>query len=1020
MRTMSFFVTALSIVLLTITPTSIGAQTTHWEHAGYGGSGLFLTVVVDPSNSNTVYVGSDVAGVYKSTDGGDHWRSASNGITSLQIASFAIDPADPNRLWAGTPLGLHLSIDGGETWTVSNPSIHCFKHVSHGAIAISTDGRTLLVASHEVDLDTSGDGTLFRSVDGGATWTAVKTFPGGTISAVAMDPHDSSRAFLLSTGPDVLQSTDGGASWHPFTSGLPSGRTWRQLSIGRNAVFATAEPAAGADSAGVFKSPKNTAAWISIADTLSSGEESGGLNLGDPIRVDPSSADDSKVYVGQDAWPAIFFRTTDGGTTWSGTPVESHYESDLVNGPYNAWVDIFQGPFDIAVDPQKSDTIFYTTWFNIWRSDDGGLNFSEKVTGAQNTCSTAVLPIDGALLATNMDGGVYRSTDRGTTWTSAFPSEPPATDFWIHAWSIERAAGGDLYFGATTTEGPKVYRSTDNGLTWAVTGPGLPNSSDPTESIFDVSLAADTNDPATVYAGIAFHGGLYRTVDSGGSWQLVESRIDPSGEPVTKCVEVDPTDSRRIFVGEFWNGIRYSEDQGATWSTAVGLEDSVQKIVALPDGRVFAAHADGVYLSTDHGHSFSPVFTNPTLGETDLEYVESLAINPNNPDDIVISSAKTYPVWYNRGSVWRSTDGGENWLEITGDIPSRRVKDVVFGDDAVYAATWCANVFKTSLSAEAPVADFEWTPTNPTEGQVVHFSDLSTGNPTTWNWNFGDGGSSDLSNPTHTYESSGTYQISLAVENDGGSSNSEQSVTVRSSGEDGPPITDPGSFVYVIPAAAKVAGTLGTNWLTDLVVVNSETSEVSANFFFLERGRSNDDVTGQPTVLPAFSSVKNADVVASVFGRENTAGAIVIGADRPLDVTSRTYNDQGEDGTYGQFIVGFPLDDALTHATASRLVQLISTEDYRTNIGFVNLGGESITVEISLYRGDGSSLGSDSYNLRPFEYTQINDIIWDFSEDAIDDVFAVVLSNTADARFFAYASVIDNRTGDPVFIPASR
>ncbi len=1020
------FCSVIVVAVVVAFATPMGAQVQHWEQAGYGGSGFFPIVAVDPTDSNTVYLGSDVAGVYKSVDGSDTFSPMSNGLKSLQISNFAIDPSDTQRLWAGTPVGLHLSTNGGTSWTVSNSSIHCFKHVSHGGIAVSPDGQTVLVASHAVELDTSGDGTLYLSTNGGGAWTAVKSFPNATISAVAIDQYLPTRAFLLSSDQDVLRSTDSGATWQTYSAGLPAGRTWRQLSVGRTMVFATAEPTAEGTTGGVFKSAKDSAAWVAIDIAPPSGEEVGGEPLGDPIRVDPTSVSDQVVYVGQDAWPEMFFKTTNGGTSWTGTSVEDGYQVDLVNAPHQAWMDSYAGPFDIAVDPQHSDTVFYTTWLSLWRSSDGGANFTEKIVGAQNTCTTAVLPISGALLATNMDGGIYRSTDDGATWTSAFPQEAVPLEFWMHAWSIEMAAGGDLYFGAGTTDGPTVYRSTDNGVSWQATGAGLPSSGDSERDNFiEISLAADPNDPATVYAGVNLYG-LYKTVNSGQSWQLVENRFGENGgdpeeeEPVTKCVEVDPNNSQRIFVGEYWGGVRYSEDGGASWSAATGLQESVQDIVALADGRIFAAHADGVYLSTDNGHSFSASYSDPVnLGENELEYVEAIAVNPDDPNDLAMCTAKRWPVWHNRGSVWRSTDGGTNWFEITGDIPAVRVKDVAFSGGSLYAATWCANVYATSLDIIVPEGGFSWTPVNPTAGEVVQFTDESTPTPTTWSWSFGDGGTSTVSDPTHTYQSAGDYDVTLTASSNSSTVFASASLTVGPAAG-GPPITSPGAYVYVIPASAKVAGALGTNWLTDVVVSNGDDYELSAAFFFLEGGRNNSDVTGIETMLPSFSSFKREDFLATVFGRQSTSGAIVIGADQPVVVTSRTYNDQGEDGTFGQFIPGYPLDSAMKEGGPARLVQLISNDDYRTNIGFVNVSEQTITIEVQLFSGDGAFLGDESYDLRPFEYRQVNDIISDFTAAAIDDAFAVVVSDCSDACFFAYASVIDNRTGDPVFIPAAR
>jgi hypothetical protein len=172
---------------------------------------------------------------------------------------------------------------------------------------------------------------------------------------------------------------------------------------------------------------------------------------------------------------------------------------------------------------------------------------------------------------------------------------------------------------------------------------------------------------------------------------------------VVKCLEVDPTNPARLFLGTYWGGLQYSEDSGSSWSEAqvTDVEDtaSVQEIVALADGRVLAAFSDGVYQSTDHGHTFARTFPElANLGEDEVEYVDSIIANPDQPDELFACTAKTWPVFYNRGSVWHSTDGGTSWLDITGDLPVHRVRDLEISGDFLYAATWCGHVYRTDIS----------------------------------------------------------------------------------------------------------------------------------------------------------------------------------------------------------------------------------------------------------------------------------------------------------------------------------
>ena len=140
-------------------------------------------------------------------------------------------------------------------------------------------------------------------------------------------------------------------------------------------------------------------------------------------------------------------------------------------------------------------------------------------------------------------------------------------------------------------------------------------------------------------------------------------------------------------------------------------------------------------------------------------------------------------------------------------------------------------------------------------------------------------------------------------------------------------------------------------------------------------------------------------------------------------VTQRTYNEQAT-GTYGQLVVPRNLGviGATWNTMEGRLIQLSESASpssgFRTNMGFVNLSKNPLTVTVKLYRGDGTLLGTTSVDLRAYEYTQVGRILRRVTEEDVEDAFAVVSSGDAAGVFQAYASVIDNRSGDPTYIPA--
>ena len=114
--------------------------------------------------------------------------------------------------------------------------------------------------------------------------------------------------------------------------------------------------------------------------------------------------------------------------------------------------------------------------------------------------------------------------------------------------------------------------------------------------------------------------------------------------------------------------------------------------------------------------------------------------------------------------------------------------------------------------------------------------------------------------------------------------------------------------------------------------------------------------------------------------------------------------------------------EAITPGQSARLVQLAqsatTTSGFRTNLGLVSACAATITASVSLYRGNGTLIGTKSYELRPYETRQIDRVFVYLTAESIEDGFAVITTASPGARLFAYASVIDNRSGDPIFIPA--
>jgi hypothetical protein len=223
-----------------------------------------------------------------------------------------------------------------------------------------------------------------------------------------------------------------------------------------------------------------------------------------------------------------------------------------------------------------------------------------------------------------------------------------------------------------------------------------------------------------------------------------------------------------------------------------------------------------------------------------------------------------------------------------------------------------------------------------------------------------------------------------------------------------------------IPAAAHLRGANNTEWRTDLEVYNSGNSGAWYEIELLVHGADNSIPEDRLFTLAPKNAVRYGDVLESVFGFEGSAALRVTPIEGEIAVTSRTYN-QLEAGTTGQFAPGVPEREAISFDQGARLIQLAQSKTtntgFRTNIGFTNAIGKRIRVEVELYSGDGTHLGTTEEWLEPLGFRQLNKVFRRVTSEDVDDGYAVVRATTEGAAFFCYATVIDNRSGDPILIP---
>jgi len=242
-------------------------------------------------------------------------------------------------------------------------------------------------------------------------------------------------------------------------------------------------------------------------------------------------------------------------------------------------------------------------------------------------------------------------------------------------------------------------------------------------------------------------------------------------------------------------------------------------------------------------------------------------------------------------------------------------------------------------------------------------------------------------------------------------------------------VVSEGDSVYVA-ASAHAGGGNGTNWRTDLGLYARSTDDVRYRIELLKYGVNNTNPQSKELSIAAGTCLQLDDILASEFNYDGSASLRITPYEGRLVIASRTYNlleaenplGLPEGSTFGQFIPALGSENAVAYGEEVRLIQLshnpAGNEGFRTNLGLVNTTGVAIRIETDFYRADGRALGSVVTSLAPFEYRQINSVLQQITSSAVDDAYAIVRTTTRGGGFLAYASVIDNLTGDPVAMMA--
>ena len=549
-----------------------------WTNVGLPASQYIGSIAVDPKNANAVLVAAIGArgggagrgappapppptgerGVYRSTDAGRSWIRVLPADDSSGASDLWMDYGDPQVVYAslsgGTGTGIWKSIDGGATWNpVGGKGLPDGARIAAFTAASGTHGKRLYALAGGGGRGAAGAGVrgLYRSDDGGDTWTLGTTKLASAGGKIYADPQRPDNVYLMGTA--IYRSTDAGKSVAAFW-GAPSGADPRFLWIDptNSKRFMT----------GVDQGPS-----ISVDDGATFTPYYGIVN-GQFYRV--ATDYDTPYHIcgpQQDSGTACVPSRTDFGEI---RPSDWYAGGGFENG------------FLIA-DPLDHRYMYTQGWYHVLRRFDRTTSQVVVLYQPKNDDRFGGAPP----LEFSPDGHtlymcaqyVMASTDRGETWTPiskdlvVVPSGPEGTanpDERTSPRVAPAVAGSIQSFSVSPVDPNVLWAGTSNGLMWVtkdagktwthVTPPNVPASGINT-------LDASHKNAGGAYAALLSRDGhphLFRTADYGAHWQEISSGLDDGN--TMRVVREDPVDPNVLYAGSV-TGAYVSFDRGDHWQS---------------------------------------------------------------------------------------------------------------------------------------------------------------------------------------------------------------------------------------------------------------------------------------------------------------------------------------------------------------------------------------------------------------------------------------------------------------------
>ena len=706
------------------------------------GNGRINAIAFHPTNPDILYIGAPAGGLWKTEDGGQTWSSNTDDLPTLGVSAIVVDYIDPTIIYIGTGdrdagdaagMGVMKSIDGGSNWQFAKEGMG---NVTVGKIIMHpTNHQTLLAAT---------SGGLFKTTDGGQTWTESIN---GNFKEVVFKPNDPSIVYASASG-NFYRSSNGGNHFIQINSGIGSasrGVVGVSPSNPNVVYFLTSQSSVYA---GIYKSTDAGLNFTLQSDTpnilgYDCTGGSGGQGWYDlALAVDPNNA--NRLFVGG----VNNFKSTDGGVTWS---ISSHWYGGC-NVP--------------AVHADCHVLVFSPLNGNLYAGNDGGIYYTPDGGGTWNEITSGlaisqIYRIGQAATDENKVMNGYQDNGSATYLGDSTFLTVMGGDGMDCAYDYQNDAYayGEYYNGGGIS---RIYNNSNQGGISA----GISETGN-----WVTPLLLDVNDPQTMYVGMK---NVWRSHDIRNGvvhWQKISNNLGGTNGQNMRVLEQSEANPNILYAAR-WDGKLFRtdnlQDSVPVWVEAtLPVDGTPTDMEANPfdENIVYICLSYDVYKSEDKGETWQKITGNlPAVSKNTIEYYK------NDHEGLYVGT--------DAGIYYRNADMTQ-WIPFSQGLPvSSNVTEIeVYYDslnpanDLVRASTYGRGLWSSPAWYGTLSANFSASDTMLPSGCSIDFYDHSTGVPQQWQWSFEGAtpATSSQKNPTGIlYSNAGVYSVTLTVTNPAG------------------------------------------------------------------------------------------------------------------------------------------------------------------------------------------------------------------------------------------------------------